>query len=1126
MDCPACGHANRTDARFCEQCGAATGRHCASCGRELRPTARFCDACGSPVGPSPDAPARDPRAYTPRHLADRILASRSALEGERKQVTVLFADVRGSVELSSALDPEEWHRLLDRFFEILAEGVHRYEGTVNQYTGDGIMALFGAPLAHEDHAQRACFAALRLRDELRRFANELRLSRGLDFAVRIGLHSGEVVVGKIGDDLRMDYTAQGAVVGLAARLQGLAEAGTVYASSDVARRVEGFFRFTDLGAATLKGIGEPVRVFELSEVGALRTRFDASRARGLTRLVGREAELALLDAALDRLAQGHGGSIGIVGQAGVGKSRLCHELAERARARGILVTVTGNAPYGKSVPLLSFMHSGRALLGIEEQDGPEAAREKIAGRVVSLDPALVEEVPFLCDLLGVPDPARPIGPMAPEARQRRFSELAKRMKQARAARGQAALFINEDLHWQDAASEAVGAALEENNAWTLSVSNFRPEYRPPTASRPDYQQIALQPLTPRSAESLLRELLGVDADGALVGRIASRAGGNPFFAEEIVRTLAESGHLEGERGRYRLAKPIETHSVPETVQAVLAARIDRLGEREKALLGAAAVIGQRFALALLERVSEGAASQLPATLASLARAQLVYEEAIHPDPVWSFEHPLTREVAYGSMLSDRRTRLHVAVARAIDALAPERAEENAALIAYHFEAAGETLDAARWHRRAALRAQGRDPSAAQRHWASVRDLAARLSASEEVDALGLEARVRLLRLGLLLGTSLEEARALLEEGRGLAARSGDRPSLVVLLDAYASISAGENDVDAYLAHAEAAVRLADECGDLALQVAVRPTLVRALLWLGRPREALALVEETLLRVGDDSGLGRGVAHLGGSPRVALHHEKALLLAQLGRGSEARQWFESASELAGAEGVRGEADPLHLALRKQDYAMFAASRGESELSLRCAREALEAAERSGAAYARVLAYQALGAAHLFAGEPDAALAALAEARAIAKGARVGLEYEAQLSNYLALAHARRREPDLARGFAEQSLASARRLHSPMIEINAGFLLGSLLSGSAAAPDRERSEQLLAEAEALAERSGIESFRPVFALERARLAGRRGDAEERRRLLLEAQRLYVAMGATARAEEVARRLARSK
>ncbi len=1118
MECPACGHANRADARFCEHCGAATERPCASCGRELRPTARFCDACGTVVAASPGAPLREPRAYTPRHLADKILASRSALEGERKQVTVLFADVRGSMELAGSVDPEEWHRLLDRFFEILAEGVHRYEGTVNQYTGDGIMALFGAPIAHEDHAQRACFAALRLRDELRRFANELRLEQGMDFAVRIGLHSGEVVVGKIGDDLRMDYTAQGAIVGLAARIQQLAEAGKVYASSETARRVEGFFSFAELGAATLKGIAKPVPLFELADLGPLRTRFDASRARGLTRLVGRDAELALLDAALDRLAEGQGSHIGIVGQAGVGKSRLCHEFAERARARGIRVIVTSCPPYGKSVPLLAFMHSQRALLGIDERDSPDAAREKIAGRLVSLDPALVEEIPFLCDFLGVPDPLLPVDPLTPEARQRRFLTLARRMKKARAARSEPFVFIGEDIHWQDAASDAVGAALRENNAWTLTVHNFRPGYRPPDADHPDYQQIAVQPLTPRSTESLLRELLGRDADAALVERIASRASGNPFFAEEIVRTLAESGHLEGSPGRYRLAKPNETDRVPETVQAVLASRIDRLGEAEKALLGAAAVIGQRFALGLLERIAEQTASELPATLAGLARAQLVYEEAIHPERVWSFEHPLTREVAYGSMLSDRRNRLHLAVARAIEALAPERADENAALIAYHWESAAEALEAARWHRRAAARAQSRDPSAAQRHWASVREFSARLPPSDEVDALGLEARVRLLRLGLLLGTSLEEARALLEEGRGLAVRIGDRKSLVVLLDAYASISAGENDIDAYLAHAREAVQLADECADLALQVAVRPTLARALLWVGRIGEALRLVEETLERVGDDSRLG--AEHLGWSPRVALHHWKGLLLTYSGRWGEGRHWLERAVALQ-----REEREPFYLAVIQQDHAHCAGFMGEVELAQRCAREAVEVADRrDGAAFLRVLAYLALGSTHVLTGELELALAALEEARAIAQTARVGLELEPMFFNSFALAHAARGEPEVARRFEEQALASARRIRSRFHELNACAVLGALLSRSSELPDRDRGEQLLAEAEKLIEETGIEAFRPSLELERARLAARRGDAEERRRRLLEAQRLFAAMGATARAEEVARRLAR--
>src|SRR5438093_4441148 len=337
MECPRCHHANADGARFCGECGASLllDAPCASCGQANPADQKFCNGCGQRLGESAGAAERAPRAYTPPHLAEKILTSRAALEGERKQGTVLFADVKGSMELAESVDPEDWYRIMDRFFTILAEGVHRFEGTVNQYTGDGIMALFGAPLAHEDHAQRACWAALHLGEALRRYADELRLDRGLNFSVRLGLNSGEVVVGKIGDDLRMDYTAQGQVVGLAQRMEQLAAADRVCLTEHTARLVEGYFRLRDLGTLAVKGTSAPLRVFELEGAGALRTRLDASRARGFTRFVGRVDEMAALEAALARARTGDGGVVGVVGEAGIGKSRLCHEFLERCRARGL-----------------------------------------------------------------------------------------------------------------------------------------------------------------------------------------------------------------------------------------------------------------------------------------------------------------------------------------------------------------------------------------------------------------------------------------------------------------------------------------------------------------------------------------------------------------------------------------------------------------------------------------------------------------------------------------------------------------------------------------------------------------------------------------------------------------------
>ncbi|MCX5737196.1 MAG: AAA family ATPase, partial [Proteobacteria bacterium] len=372
MNCTACGHANPERAKFCLECGTAVAMRCTSCGGELPAAAKFCAECGAKAAGAEPAQAqaarakRSPRDYTPRHLAERILQSRSALEGERKQVTVLFADVKGSLELAEQAGAEVWHAILERFFEILADGVHRFEGTVNQYTGDGIMALFGAPIAHEDHAQRACYAALQLLAQLREFAREVRREHGLDFATRIGLNSGDVVVGKIGDDLRMDYTAQGHTVGLAQRVESLAEADACFLSQATAELVAGFFALEDLGDFRVKGSAEPLHVFRLEGMGAARNRFDVSRSRGLSRFVGRAHEVHTLEAALAAARAGNGAVVGVVAQAGTGKSRLCYEFLESCRAAGFNVHEGRAVAHGKSIPLIPILEIFRSYFAIGE----------------------------------------------------------------------------------------------------------------------------------------------------------------------------------------------------------------------------------------------------------------------------------------------------------------------------------------------------------------------------------------------------------------------------------------------------------------------------------------------------------------------------------------------------------------------------------------------------------------------------------------------------------------------------------------------------------------------------------------------------------------------------------------
>jgi class 3 adenylate cyclase len=440
MTCPRCGRANPAGKNFCGDCGDALENRWKQCGAETPGNKRFCGDCGalvqgagSRVQGSESADPRtlnpEPRSYTPRHLADKILQSKSALEGERKQVTVLFADVKGSMELAEQLDPEQWHAILDKFFAILAEGVHRFEGTVNQYTGDGIMALFGAPIAHEDHAQRACHAALHARDAVREYAREVRTRYGVPFGVRVGLNSGDVVVGRIGDDLRMDYTAQGLTVGLAQRMEALAKSGHIALSEHTARLVAGYFELRDLGPTKVKGVSAPVGVFDLAGVSTLRTRLEVAQTRGLTRFVGRAAEMDVLEAALARARAGNGQVIGVVAEVGTGKSRLCFEFAEHCRTLGMRVIEGRCAPYGRNIPLLPILQIFRHYYGITEQDSDRSAREKLAGRLLLLDEAYREVLPVLFEFFGVPDPEHPAPQLDPEVKQRQLFGVLRQLVQ-------------------------------------------------------------------------------------------------------------------------------------------------------------------------------------------------------------------------------------------------------------------------------------------------------------------------------------------------------------------------------------------------------------------------------------------------------------------------------------------------------------------------------------------------------------------------------------------------------------------------------------------------------------------------------------------------------------------------
>ncbi|MCP5200684.1 MAG: AAA family ATPase [Gammaproteobacteria bacterium] len=888
MNCAQCGRENPPENAFCGGCGAALERVCTACARSNPPDHRFCGGCGAPLqapGAAQSAPAvvpRIPRDYTPKHLAEKILQSKTALEGERKQVTVLFCDIQGSMQLAQELDPEHWHHLLERYFEILTAAVHRYEGTVNQYTGDGIMALFGAPIAHEDHAQRACYAALQARDALREFGDRLRLSEGLNFSFRIGLNSGEVVVGKIGDDLRMDYTAQGATVGIAQRIEQLAAPGCVYLGGTTERLVRGYFRLRAMGETSLKGLAQAVALFELEAPGQVRSRLDVSIARGLSRFVGRAAEMQVLETALANAERGHGQVVGIVGEAGLGKSRLCYEFVENCRRRGLPVYEAHCPAHGRNIPYLPVLELFRDYFGIRADDDAAQARKKIAGTLALLDNRLQEALPVLLEFVGVADPQHPAPRMDAEARQRQLYELVHRIVEAQDAQGQLAVTLVDDLHWIDPGSDAFIGQLVAAAAGrrSLVVLNFRPEYQAAFAGKAHYQQLPLVPLGADALGELLGDLLGDDTSLAeLVPRIVRWTAGNPFYTEEVVNALVEAGDLAGQPGHYRLVRAIDDIVVPTSVRAVLAARIDRLPETAKRLLQTAAVIGREFSGPLLETVSDLDASEHAAASERLKAGDFVYERALYPVFEYAFKHPLTHEVAYRSLLQARREQVHAAVARAIEANAGDKLDEQAALVAHHYEQAGEILTAARWHRRAAEWAETSDLKAAQQHWLRVADLARQCTESDETQALVSLACGRALVIGVRIGLGDAVPDAVYAQGIASAERCGDARSVLLLKIAFGCMmgNAGRGYLD-YIRYADEAVRVADAIGDPALRAGTRVGKIYSHLYCGKLHEAVSAAAEIIEIVGGDPDLGSEVLAL--SPLYSARGVQTLATGRL------------------------------------------------------------------------------------------------------------------------------------------------------------------------------------------------------------------------------------------------------
>jgi class 3 adenylate cyclase/tetratricopeptide (TPR) repeat protein len=690
MRCPQCHYDAPADAAFCPKCGSKLTLLCAQCQTANASDHKFCKQCGQPLAAAAaripaGVTSASPQSYTPRYLAEKILTSRSAMEGERKEVTVLFCDIVGSSSLAERLDPEAMHQIMDRALRLMAEAIHRYEGTVNQFLGDGLMALFGAPVALEDHALRAVMAALMMRETISAYNTELSAERDVEIRLRLGLNTGMVVVGRIGDDLRMDYTAVGDTTNVAARLQSLAEPWTILVAEPTHRLVEGYVRSEAQGPVQVRGRSQPVPVYKIIRRRQGRSRLEVSIDRGLTPLVGREREITLLHDCLTRTKAGRGQVVGIVGEPGIGKSRLLYEFRKSLEGERIVWLEGHCVAYGQNTPYLPILEVLRASFQIEDGDTALQLREKLRQGLRQLDVNFEGLLPYLAELFGLPIEDDTLTQLHPHLKQWKTFEALRAMTMAGSQRRPHVIVI-EDLHWLDKASEEYLTFLIESLTGmpVLLLTAYRPGYAVRWAAKTYYTQIALDRLTPQEVEELLQALLGADAWLApLKQLLRERTEGNPFFLEESVRMLVDSESLAGERGAYRPIKPLQAIQVPSTVQAVLAARVDRLPAEDKHLLQTAAVIGKQIPLALLQAVADQPEDELRRGLAQLQAGEFLYDLGLFPDVQYSFTHSLTYEVTYGGLLQERRRALHARIIEAIEALYADRLAEWRDRLAYH-----------------------------------------------------------------------------------------------------------------------------------------------------------------------------------------------------------------------------------------------------------------------------------------------------------------------------------------------------------------------------------------------------------------------------------------------------------
>jgi class 3 adenylate cyclase/tetratricopeptide (TPR) repeat protein len=892
MRCWKCGFENPVGMKFCGQGTAALALICPRCRSENPPQFKFCGQCATPL-----PPGTSPRGSGNSPLTVAKAGATLAVEGERKTVTVLFADIKGSMELIEDLDPEEARAIIDPALKLMIDAVHTYDGYVAQSTGDGVFALFGAPVAHEDHPQRALFAALRMQADVGRYAEKLRAENGVNLQVRVGANTGEVVLREIRTgEKQTEYTPIGHSTSVAARLQALAAPGSIAIGEPLRKLVEGYFALKPLGPARIKGVSGPLEIYEVTGPGLLRTRLQRSAAHGYTRFIGRQGEMETVRHAAELVKTGHGRMLAVVAEPGIGKSRLLYEFRVKQRSEWMVLEAL-SISHGKAsayLPVIDLLHG---YFGIRADDDLRTRREKVNGRIVTLDPALEDTRTYLFGLLGLVDGDDPLAGMDAQIRRQRTLEALKRIL-LRESRNQQLMVIFEDLHWIDEETQAFLNLLADSigTEKVLLLMSYRPQYSHQWSGKSYYTELRLDPLGKESAGEMFDTLLGLNAETiaepllALKRLVVEKTEGTPLFIEEIVQALVEDGALV-RNGVVRLTRPPDALKIPTTVQAILASRIDRLPSGEKELLQILAVIGIEFPLALAREVTEKPADKLNQMLNVLQLGEFIHEQPAAGDVEYAFKHALTQEVAYGSVLQESRRVIHERIGQSIETLYADSLEDQVPNLAHHYRRSGNTDKAVAYLARAAGQAYQRSAfSAAAAYLDAALERLQTLADSPERDRKEIAIRSGLGEIALVTkGYAAADFERHLTRRQALAERLGDAGELFFSLVWISVLSSFRLELRRAREIGEDLVRLADQAADRGMQLNAHGSLANVLWLMGDFSGSRAHSEKCLGLFDPDERLGSGEEHF----MAACRFYAALCTANLGFPDDAlRQSLES------------------------------------------------------------------------------------------------------------------------------------------------------------------------------------------------------------------------------------------